>query len=70
MATTQSKITRDDIEARLQSLQGQMQQATEAKKPTIVQGAVAVAIVLLIVFFLLGKRSGNKKRTVVEIRRI
>jgi hypothetical protein len=70
MATAQSKITRDDIEARLQALQGQMQSATEARKPTLIQGAVALTIILLIVFFLLGKRSGHKKRTVVEIRRI
>lgn len=67
MATTQ--ITRDDLQAKFQGLQDDLQGRVEEKKRTVVGTAAGVGTVLLILMFLLGRRSGKKKSTVVEIRR-
>jgi hypothetical protein len=68
MAT--SKITRDDIERQLRALQGDVNDEVASKKQTMVAGIAATGVILLILFFLLGKRSGKKKTTIVEIRRV
>lgn len=64
------KITRDDIEAKFRELQGEVEiVGDEAMNKLIVVGAV-IAVTVVVVAFALGKRRGNKRRTVVEIRRI
>ena len=64
------RITRDDVRARLQRLQGGVdQQVADKKKTAITAGAGAAALIILL-FFLLGRRSGKKKTTIVEIRRV
>jgi hypothetical protein len=68
MAT--SKITRDDIERQLRALQGDVNDEVETKKQTVLAGVAATGLLLLIIVFLLGKRSGKKKTTIVEIRRV
>ncbi|HEX2119159.1 MAG TPA: hypothetical protein VHF91_08245 [Acidimicrobiales bacterium] len=64
------RITRADIEAKLRDMRGEVQETAEAAKTPIlaVAGGVAAAVVLLA--FLLGKRRGRRKSTVVEIRRV
>jgi hypothetical protein len=63
-------ITEDDLRAKLSSLQGQLQGTVEDQKSTIATALAGAGIVLLVVFFLLGKRAGRKKTTIVEIRRV
>ena len=65
-----TKITPQDIENKLKTLQGDVQATVEGKKSTIATTAAAGGMVLLLIFFLLGKRSGKKRSAVVEIRRI
>lgn len=64
------KITRGDIENKLREMRGDVEEtAQEAKTPLLaIAGGVAVAIV--VVAFLLGKRRGRRRSTVVEIRRV
>ncbi len=64
------RITRADIETKLRDMRGEVQETAEAAKTPIlaVAGGVAAAVVLLA--FLLGKRRGRRKSTVVEIRRV
>jgi hypothetical protein len=64
------QITRDDIEAKFRELQSDVETTAEsAKSVAIVVGAVvAVAVVLLV--FVLGKRRGHKETTIVEVRRL
>jgi hypothetical protein len=64
------KITRGDIENKLREMRGDVEEtAQEAKTPILaIAGGVAVAIV--VVAFLLGKRRGRRRSTVVEIRRV
>jgi hypothetical protein len=42
----------------------------EAKKPPILAGLGALGLLLLILAYFFGKRSGKKKTTFVEIRRV
>jgi hypothetical protein len=67
---TNGKITRADIESKLHEMRGDVEESAEAAKTPImaIAGGVAVAVVLLA--FLLGKRRGRRKSTVVEIRRV
>ena len=63
-------VTRADIEAKLQEIRGEVDTTTdEAKSYAITAGIVAV-VVLIGGAYLLGRRRGRKRSTVVEIRRV
>ena len=64
------KITPQQIENQLKSLQGDIQGRVDEKKTSIATVAAGSAVVLMIIFFLLGKRSGKKRSAIVEIRRV
>ena len=64
------RISREDIEAKLRALQGDVQVKVEDRKSTVMVVAGGIGVVLVIVFFLLGRRSGKRRSTVVEIRRV
>ena len=69
-AVSPAAVTRDDIEAKLRQLRGEVDNArTSARNTALIAGAAA-AVVVVGVVFLLGKRRGRKKSTVVEIRRV
>lgn len=63
-------ITRNDLERGFAGIQQSFQQQVEARKSTIVSIAAGVGLLVVIVVFLLGRRSGKKKTTFVEIRRV
>ncbi len=65
-----TKITPQDLENKLKSLQGEVQGKVDEKKATLASVAAAGGVVLLVIIFLLGKRAGKKRSTVVEIRRL
>ena len=67
---TQGRITRADIEGKLRDMRGEVQESAEAAKAPIMAIAAGVAAVVVIGAFLLGKRRGRRKSTVVEIRRV
>lgn len=67
---SQQNITRDDLEAKFKALQGGVQNKVEDKKQTLLAIASASGVFIVILFFLLGRRSGKKKTTLVEIRRV
>lgn len=67
---TDKRITRDDLEAQFAGLQSGIRGKVESKKNTIITALGVGAVVLLLVVFLLGKRSGKRKTTLVEIRRV
>lgn len=64
------KITPQDIENKLKALQGDVKSKVDDKKSTIGAIVAGGGLALLILFFLLGKRSGKKRSAIVEIRRI
>lgn len=66
----EQRITRADLEAKFQSLQDGVHSKVEDKKKTLITAGAAVAALILLLVFLTGKRSGKKKTTLVEIRRV
>ncbi len=64
------RISREDIEAKLRALQGDVQGKVEDRRSTVMVVAGGIGVILVIVFFLLGRRSGKRRSTVVEIRRV
>ena len=69
-AAEDRKITRDDIEAKLQDLRGEVDQRTEAAKVPAFAIAVGVVVVTIAAAYLFGRRKGKRRQTVLEIRRI
>ena len=69
-APATGKITRDDLEAKFADLQSGIQGKVESKKSTLITVAGVGAVVLMLIVFMLGKRSGKRKTTLVEIRRV
>jgi hypothetical protein len=67
---TQPRVTRDDLEDKFRSLQGDVQGKVQDRRQTIIAAAGIAATLIIILFFLLGRRSGKKKTTFVEIRRV
>jgi hypothetical protein len=67
---TPSPITRDDLEAKFRGLQNDIQGRVEERKTTLLSVVAGAGAVALVIFFLLGRRSGKKRSTLVEIRRL
>ena len=59
-----------DIRAKLEEIQGETTEAVDRSKSMVVAGAVAGAVLIVGVAFLLGRRRGRRKSTWVEIRRL
>jgi hypothetical protein len=70
MTTTTGRITRADIEAKLQEIRGTVDTTRDQVVDKAKVGAVGVAVLLALVLYLLGRRGGKKKTTIVEIRRV
>ena len=64
------RITRADIEAKLKAIRDDIEPVGEQAKGGLMAVAPVVAAVLVIGAYLLGKRSGKKRRAVIEIRRL
>ncbi|CAN5651178.1 hypothetical protein BH24ACT5_BH24ACT5_31260 [soil metagenome] len=68
--TPATKITRDDLQRQFATIQERIQGQVDDRKSTIKAVAGVGAVVLALVLFMLGRRSGKKKTTLVEIRRV
>jgi hypothetical protein len=64
------RITRADIEAKLRSIRDDIEPVGEQAKGGLMAAAPVVVAVLVIGAYLLGKRSGKKRRAVIEIKRL
>ena len=64
------RITRADIEAKLRSIRDDIEPVGEQAKGGLMAAAPVVVAVLVIGAYVLGKRSGKKRRAVIEIRRL
>lgn len=70
MSRPADRVSRSDIESAVRDLVGGVEDRVDASKPTIIRAGVAVGVVLLVIAYLLGRRKGRRKTTVVEIRRV
>ncbi len=67
---TNRRISRDDLERSLRGVQQSVTGEVEERKQQVLSVLAVGGAVLLVVFFLLGRRSGRKRSTLVEIRRL
>lgn len=67
---TGEKITRDDIEAKLRELRGEVEEGVEVARGVGTVVAVAGVVVLVVAAYWMGRRRGRRRQTVLEIRRI
>lgn len=63
-------VSRDDIEAKFREIKDEVAETAESAKGTLLTVGAAVAVVVVLGVFLLGKRRGRKKTTIVEVRRL
>jgi hypothetical protein len=63
-------ITRDDLEAKLREVQGGGRAGADAARGVGKATGVLVAAAAVGVAYLLGRRRGRRRRTVVEVRRV
>ena len=63
-------ISRDDIEAGLRSVVGDMEEKAEATAKKLMPVAIGAGLLILFVAYRIGRRVGTTRSTVVEIRRI
>jgi hypothetical protein len=64
------RITRADIEAKLRAIRDDIEPVGEQAKGGLMAVAPIVVAALVIGAYILGKRSGKKRRSVIEIRRL
>lgn len=68
--TTDQRITKADIEAKLEELRGGVDAGVDQAR-NISKAVAAVAVgAIVVVAFLYGRRRGRKRQTIVEIRRV
>ncbi len=70
MSTSESPITRDDIEAKFVELQTGVDNAASSAKDATTKIGIAALVLILILAFVLGRRRGKQSKTIVEIRRV
>jgi hypothetical protein len=63
-------ITREDLQAAYSQFMGEGEATARAAAPTGLAVAGAIALAVVTVAFLVGKRRGRAKSAVVEIRRL
>lgn len=63
-------ISKADIEAKLREIKGEVDETTTSAKPYALAVGVTLAVAVVAAAYLLGRRKGKKKTTVVEIRRV
>jgi hypothetical protein len=64
------RISRSDIEAKLKAIRDDIEPVGDQAKGGLMVVAPIVVAVLVIGAYVLGKRSGKKRRAVIEIRRL
>jgi hypothetical protein len=69
-AGADQSISRDDLEAKMREITGEVGGEVESAKNLAIAAGVAVVVVVVVVAFMLGRRRGKKRTTIVEVRRL
>lgn len=74
MSTTKhppaGRVSRADIESKLREIRGEVDDVGEASKGYLVAAGAVMAFAVVAGAFLLGRRKGKRRATVVEVRRV
>ena len=65
----EDRITRDDLEAELRAVVGDPEGPVAGRRTTLVVVAAVTVGVLVAVAYMVGRRTGRLRSTVVEVRR-
>ena len=65
----EDRITRDDLEAELRTVVGDPEGPVAGRRPTLVVVAAFTVGVVVAVAYMVGRRAGRLRSTVVEVRR-
>jgi len=68
-ARDESPIGRADLKAKLTEIQGETQEQVEGVRNQILATGIIIAVVLLVITFVLGRRAGKRASAVIEVRR-
>lgn len=63
------KITRDELESKFRALQADIQGRAADKKQSLIAIGSAVATVVVLAAYLMGRRSGRRRASRLNIRR-
>lgn len=72
MTTTTSssgRITREDIRGKLADISDDATSTVTDAKSQIITAGAAIALLLLILAFVLGRRGGTRRSTIIEVKR-
>ena len=64
------RITREDIESKLRTIRGEVDEVSSASKIYVVAAGALALTALVGTAYLLGRRRGKKRTTIVEVRRV
>jgi hypothetical protein len=70
MSPADEKITRDQIEAKMREVAGGVTGEVEEVRSQALAIGLGVVVISLAVVFLIGRRIGRRKSTIVEVRRV
>jgi hypothetical protein len=68
--TTNGPVTKADIETKLRQIRGEVDETAEKSRSYLEMAAIVGVVASIGLSYLLGRRKGKRKSTVVEIRRV
>jgi hypothetical protein len=68
--TQPAGITPADIESKFRDVQGQVDVVAQDGKKSAAVAGTAIAVLILLIAYVLGRRAGKRKSSVLEIRRL
>jgi hypothetical protein len=63
-------VSLTDIESKLREIDDSVRGKVADRRQTIITGAIVSGLLILLIAYFFGRRSGKKKTTLVEIRRL
>ena len=70
MTTAEDKITRDQLEAKFRELTGGVTEEVDEIRSQAMAIGLAVVVATVAIVYLIGRRRGRRRSTIVEVRRI
>ena len=70
MSTAEDKITRDQLEAKFRELTGGVTEEVDEVRSQAMAIGMAVVVATVAIVYLIGRRRGRRRSTIVEVRRI
>jgi len=70
MSTAEDKITRDQLEAKFREVTGGVAEEVDEVRSQAMAIGLAVVVASVAIVYLIGRRRGRRRSTIVEVRRI